>query len=285
MDTARQILRFSIPGSIFLLHGVACYLIYRQIQGVPFVESSGLIRENIAAVVAVLASIPVGFLIYQLYYFTYEPVLRIWPLPWRGRLVRRDRGGQILQTLAPDQIATLEKILQCKIDMGTQHAVVPNSWVPHKKLMHATGVLEITGNTKELKGSKERQLAYENLWYTHWDALHSAVDIAASYEDGEHVKTEYTTLSDIYHSLGATRTAVVTAWIAITVLSLSHVGRLADAPWEALGGLAAIFAMTLGIYAVLHVARGRTWRTTAASLIFGLRYFHWKHGQDLAARS
>lgn len=282
MDTARQILRFSIPGSIFLLHGVVCYLIYRRIQGVPFVEASTPIRDNVAAVIAVVATIPVGFVIYQLYYFTYEPVLRIWPFPWRGRYVRRDRGGQILGTLDREQISRLQEIFNCKIESEEIHSVVPSSRSPLQKLRHATGVLEVTGPTQWLSmKNKERRRIYEDLWYTHWDALRAAVDLAASHPGGEHVKTEYTTLSDIYHSLGAARTAILTAWLGIFVLSLSHFGRVEEALGEALGGLAVITALTAALYAVLHVARGRTWRTAASTLTFGLRSLHWRHGTGL----
>lgn len=282
MDTGRQILRFSIPGSIFLLHGVVCYLLFRRIQGVPFVEASTPIKENIAAVIAVLATIPVGFLIYQFYYFTYEPVLRLWPLPWKGRLVRRDRGGQILKRLDEDEIKALEKIFRCTIDRKDPHSVVPSGGSPIQRLMHATGVLEVSGTTGELPvAAKERQLAYEDLWYTHWDALRSAMEVASTYEAGVHIKSEYTALSDIYHSLGAARTAVLSAWIGTCVLSVSHIGRIQDDPEKTLAGIFLISVLTFSIYAVLHVARGRTWRTAAASLTFGLRWLHWRHGQEL----
>lgn len=280
MDTARQILRFSIPGSIFLLHAFVCYLLFRRVQGVEFIDASTPIKENIAAAVAVLATIPVGFVIYQFYFFTYEPVLRIWPLPWGGRFVRRDRGGQILQTLDSDQLSTLEEIFKCEIDRSNPHSVIPNSGSPLQKLMHATGVLEVDGATKKLE-KKERQLAYEDLWYTHWDVLRTAMDVAATPTNTERLKYEYTTLSDIYHSLGAAKTSVAAAWLCVSVLALTHLGRVVDNPLPALAGFVLISALTVAIYLILHVARGRTWRTAAASLSFGLRWLHWRHGHEL----
>ena len=244
--------------------------------------ASGPIQENIAALLAVAATIPIGFVIYQIYYFTYEPVLRLWPLPWRGRFVRRDRGGQILQTLDPDQIATLQKILECDIDPDEPHTVVPNAGSPIQKLMHLGGILEIAEPRKSLPmAGKARQLAYEDMWYTHWDTLRSAVDIAASYPGSKQVKSEYTTLSDIYHSLGAARTAVLSAWAIVSVLSVLHIGRVAAHPGETVMGIVAIFGLTAAIYAVCHVARGRTWRSAAASLTFGLRWLHWRHGHEV----
>lgn len=190
MDSARQILRFSIPGSVFLLNGMVCYLLYRRLQGIPFVDASFPIRENVAAAIAVVATIPVGFLIYQLYYFTYDPVLRIWPLQWGGRFVRRDRGGQILRTLDPDQLSTLEEVFSCRIDREEIHSVVPNEGSRLQKAMHLTGVLEVDGTAKSLDG-KERKLAYENLWYTHWDVLRSTIDIVASQAGNEHASSSW----------------------------------------------------------------------------------------------
>lgn len=271
MDSARQILRFSIPGSIFLLWGTICFLLYRRIQGVAFVEASNAIQDNVAAVIAVAATIPVGFLIYQLYYFNYAPVLSPWFRPWGGRFVRKDRGGEILLKLDDDQLEDLETLFNCRIDREPIHSVVQKEESPLKKLMYSSGVLEVAGSIKELPmENKERQKTYEDRWYTHWDVLRSAMDFAAS--TNEHLKSEYTTLSDIYHSLGAARTAVMTAWLGISLLALSHVGRIEDNPVEAALGLLAIFVITTATYAVLHVARGRTWRTAEASLIFGLRW-------------
>lgn len=276
MDTARQILRFSIPGSIFLLHGVVCYLLYRRIQGVPFVDASTPIRDNIAAVITVVATIPIGFVIYQLYYFRYEPVVRFGVLPWGGRFVRRDRGGQILSTLEPTQLKALEDIFQCEIDREPIHKVVPEGETLIQKLMYAMGILEVDGRASELEG-KARQHAYEDRWYTHWDVLRSAIDIAAL--QNEHVKTEYTTLSDIYHSLGAARTAITVAWIGACVLAISHIGRVFDSIGEAFLGLFLISVLTGALYFVLQMARGRTWRTAAASLSFSLRWLHWQQEQ------
>jgi hypothetical protein len=270
VDTARQILRYSIPGSIFLLYGAVDYLLYRRIQGVSFVEASGPLRENVAAGIAVLAAIPVGFLIYQAYYFSYKPLLRIWSIPWKTQLVRRDRGGQVLRTLDPDQLGQLEEIFNCKIHREEIHRVVPDGKSPLQRLMHLTGVLEIDGDLKVLE-KKARGAAYEERWYTHWDVLRS---IAAS--QSEHLKAEYTSLSDLYHSLGAARTAVVMAWVGACLLAVTHAGRVGDGPARAAIGFGAISALAAATYLILHIARGRTWQTTASSLSFGLRWLRWQ---------
>lgn len=280
MDTARQILRFSIPGSIFLLYGTACYLLYRRIEGIPFVEASNAIQDNVAAVIAVAATIPVGFLIYQLYYFSYEPVVKFLILPWKGKYVRRDRGGTILLTLEDDQLTHLENIFGCKIEREPLHDVVSEKSLL-SKLMVPSGVLEVAGPTKGLSmKDKERQKKFEDRWYTHWHVLRSAMDIAASYN--EQVKAEYTTLSDIYHSLGAARTAVVSAWLSVSILiGLSHHAWILQEPWKATAGFVAITLLTAFAVGVLYVARGRTWRTVEASVSYGLRWVLWRHAKEL----
>jgi hypothetical protein len=187
--------------------------------------------------------------------------------------VRTDRGGQILRTLDPKQLKKLEDIFQCEIDREQIHRPVPDGKSPRQKLMHAMGLLEVADEMTPLEKTA-KELAYEERWYTHWDVLRSTIDIAAL--QNEHVKGEYTALSDIYHSLGATRTAVTVAWMGVCIISLSHMGRVVDAPLKALGGLVLISALTAGLSFVLHRARGRTWRSAAASLALGLRWLHWQ---------
>lgn len=287
MDSARQILRFSIPGSIFLLHGAVCYLVYRRFQGVSFVDASSTIQDNVAAVIAVAATIPVGFLVYQLYYFNYGPLLRPfllpWDcklLPWRGKLVRKDRGGTILLELDESQLKDIEDIFECEIDRDPIHQVVPEGKSLLQKLMKRSGVLVVSDAIDaQATDNKTLRRLYEDRWYVHWDALRSTMDLAAY--TGEHVKSEYTSLSDIYHSLGAARTAVLTAWVGIVAIAVSHMGRIGEAPIEALGGLLAISTLTFATYVVLHVARGHTWRTAEVSLVFGLRWVLTRHAHAL----
>ncbi len=287
MSSARQILRFSIPGSIFLLHGAVCYLLYRRIQGVPVVDASSVIQDNVAGVIAVAATIPVGFLVYQLYYFNYGPLLHPFLLPWSGklmpwpgRLVRKDRGGTILLKLEEDQLRKLEETFKCTIDREPIHKVVSEEGSPIQKLMHRSGVLQVSDPiAAQATSDKELRQLYEDRWYVHWDVLRSTMDLAAYTK--EHVKNEYTSLSDIYHSLGAARTAVLTAWLGITAVALSHRGRIAEAPVEAVVGLLAIFVLSFAIYVVLHVARGHTWRTAEVCLVFGLRWVLGRHGHEI----
>src|SRR4051794_37856696 len=121
MDAARQLVRFSIPGAVLLLLGIGNFLIFQRCQGVDVSTSSEQIRDNVAALVGVLATIPVGFIIYQVYYALYGPLVRTWPFPWGGRLVRIDRGSQVLKDLEDDQIRALRNIFDRPLDVSKPH--------------------------------------------------------------------------------------------------------------------------------------------------------------------
>ncbi|HEX5609234.1 MAG TPA: hypothetical protein VFX45_03980 [Solirubrobacterales bacterium] len=285
MDTGRQILRFSIPGALFLLHSLACYFIYRRIHGASFAEASATIEENVGAVTAVLATIPIGFVIYQAYYSNYQPVLR----RWKGRYVRGDRGWEILRTLDSSQLHRLERIFGRAIEMDEPHTRVPDpgSWYlhPRQKLLHWLGVLELTPALKLLPvEQKQRQSAYEKRWYANWDVVRSTVDVAGASPESSQIKSEYALLSDIYHALGAARTAILAACSFVTVIVVSHPQRFAAHLEQSVFGLTAIAAVTTMLYLILHHARRRTWESAASSLRSSLRWLFWRHSSEFAER-
>jgi hypothetical protein len=288
MDTARQILRFSIPGSVLLLHALGCYFLFRGCQGVSFAEASEPVTENIGALVAILATVPIGFVVYQAYYLSYTPVVRLWPLEWGGRIVRADRGWQILRGFDPAQIETLEKIFGDTIEVDEPHDFVPRCgpWYRHPvhKVKRMLGLLEIKGQLTEVTMDKrERQKEYEHRWFFNWDVLRAILDISASVSGSTQIKSEYTTLSDIYHALGATRTAIAWGWVIAMVVALSHRGRIEDGLLGSALGLIVTLAVTLALYLVLHTSRRRTWKSAAASLRLGLRWFFLKYADELGS--
>jgi len=85
MEPSRQLIRFSIPGSIFVLSAVGTYAFGKFVWRVRFghVESLTTVTTSITAIAA---SIPLGFLVYQIYYWRYSPHIIF------GLLVTRDRG-------------------------------------------------------------------------------------------------------------------------------------------------------------------------------------------------
>ena len=285
MNAARQVLRFSIPGAVLVLWILTCFAVYKRFQGVDVFSSAALVRENIGALLVLLVTVPVGFIVYQIYYFTYGPIFNLWPFRWSGRLVRVDRGAAVLHGLSGPRLQALGSAFEVKLDVVHAHVRVPdpgpwkafreeNPWYryPVEKVFHWLQLVELTKDWKDSHAKQGIRKAYTRRWHHNWDALRGLIDIAGSYPRSSHIKHEYTIFSDVYHSLGATRTAVALAWGSIVAVSLTHVGRLEDKPLASLAGLALITAMSFAVSTVLHVARLRTWGSAASSLRFALRW-------------
>lgn len=285
MGAARQILRYSIPGSIVLLHGIACFLIYRRFQDEPFVASATVLDENVGALLVILAAIPIGFVVYQAYYFSYSPLIRLWPRSWQGRLVRPDRGSEILAALQPDQIKALKAIFDPKLDVSESHQPVQSAKTWRRRRPHwilrRLGVRELRPDWKLPHGNRTAVgIAYSTRWHANWNTVRAILDIANSTKGGRQIKQEYTTLSDIYHAIGAARTAFVFGFLGVVALVPFSLERFVDHPGCSLLGLFVGLCLTGGIYVILHLARARTWQTASSALRLGLPWFFWVHVED-----
>jgi hypothetical protein len=289
VDTARQILRFSIPGSLLFLHAFVCLLLVGLIEGSAAFHSAPRLNENSAVIVAVLATIPIGFVVYQIYYFSYGPIVSLWPFEWGGRIVRADRGWLILSFLEGPQITALETVFKVRLQTISPHRGIPSPrhWYRHplRKLQHLLGMLEVDGAARSLPLSGDRRRrAYEHSWHMHWNLLQSILDIAGAITGGEQIKREYTTLSDIYHALGATRIAIILAGGGVFIWTATHAQR-AEQAVDLLLALAVIVVLTGVLSVVLHVARRRTWDSASWTLRFGLRWLFWRHADELVPPS
>ena len=286
MDAARQILRFSIPGSVLLLAYFAFFAISRRCQGVHLADSAAGLKMNISPVVGIAATIPIGFLVYQLYYFNYGPVVRFWPFPWGGSLVRMDRGSQVLHRLPKPQRDALSAVFGVRFDLEAPHvrAVRPRHWWQLWKvrpwLWYALKMLHLKDSWKrgDRADRKVREERYAKRWHRNWDALRAVVDIAASTESTRQIRAEYIVLSDLYHALGACRTATALAWLACVVdVYVLHPGRILDRQAGAAAGFVIVTALAIAMLIVIQVSRGRTWKSAASSMAFSLRWLLRQH--------
>src|SRR5215217_5779295 len=99
MDSARQVIRWSMPGWVFLFW----LAVFQFIQNICVFSSVGTAMEHSAlsqlttgaAAVLIGSGVPLGFMIYQLYYHAYDHWM---PLS----LAPQDRGGDILRCLPSD---------------------------------------------------------------------------------------------------------------------------------------------------------------------------------------
>jgi hypothetical protein len=277
VDAARQVLRFSIPGAVLLLNGMLCFMIYRRVQGVSFNVTSELMRANVEPLVGVLATIPVGFVVYQAYYFNYGPTVKPWPLRWDGSTVRADRGFQVLCKLPAPLVKAMARDFKIDVDLcpADERAPDPGPFYRHplKKFFYWLLIFRLSPQWMPTEDDRAvRREAYNSRWHNNWDALRALVDIAATLPGAGQIKDEYVALSDLYHALGAARTAVTASWLAAVVLALTHVGRIAESPLQCVLGLLVITTLSTMLWIVFHIARRRTWKSAASFLRVALRW-------------
>ena len=130
MDAARQVVRWSIPGSLFLLLGVSTIAALQLTWGVPAKSVLGIGKASSALlIIAPFASIPIGFVVWIVYYVGYQPVR--WHL--LSRLLRQpivalDRGGFILAKMSeagPDVLELCRQFNGDKWEISAVPLVTP----------------------------------------------------------------------------------------------------------------------------------------------------------------
>ncbi|HWP33784.1 MAG TPA: hypothetical protein VNL97_08545 [Solirubrobacterales bacterium] len=281
MDAARQVLRFSIPGSIYLLLAAGLLVGGRLLQHDTLSEVSVALRENVTALLALLASIPLGFVLYQVYYSIYRPFRLLGPL-WGRRWVRLDRGSRVLRELSPEQIELCEDALGLKDLEFSPSAYHP----PEGQLSRLLRVRRLSQEFVDLHGSVEKaNAAYRERWYRNWDILRALVEIYSTQQDALGFKGEYTTLSDVYHALGACRAAIWLAWLTSLAVVAAYIesgdGTLGRGAIAVIAGAAVCGVFDL----VLAHTRRKTWKSVEALLRYGLRWAHWRLDPPISART
>lgn len=258
--------------------------------------SADLFRDSVNPLVGLLAVIPIGFVVYQMYYFSYDPLVRLWPFPWTGRLIRNDRGAQVLQALESTQLDALREIFDAKLDIDMPHKRVGENeqqqkvpipiWRLVLRVQAGLKMLELRDSWHEQHaGKKARAHAYSDRWHENWDVLRAVVDIAGSDPSTGQIKHEYTVLSDLYHALGASRTALSVGLGGVVTFAVLYPNKYIDHPVGSTLGLVLVWAITAGIWVVFHLARRRTWRSAASSLEFGLRWLLRRHPELFVSKT
>lgn len=265
MDTARQVLRFSIPGSVTLLAIAGFLVLGRLLQGDSWEAVGEAVAENVSAVVAIVAAIPIGFLIYQIYYATYRAVVWPWrprPLQRDMRWVRIDRGAQVLSLLPGEQRQRIEALFD--VELHLQPILErENSWLGRRA--HAFRLTDEFINESQATALER----YRKRWQENWNIVRALVELSDGSAHGGAIRSEYTTLSDIYHALGACRAGVQLAWVVSFIASVAYVID-GQSFFQSLLTMAVTFVVTLVLFWVFHRARGHTWVSAQESLKFGL---------------
>lgn len=294
MDSARQLIRYGIPGAVLLLTVAGTYVMLRlslnlppTSKEVPLSEALGPIGNNLSALTGIALSVPVGFMSYQLYHWTYRP-LRLFGF------VSANRGGEILSRLTADQRASIAESL--RDELGTprplrdaigawpsMQAMVddPFNW-PAVRRNDRTGVLRMTA-WMELEavddGARQHELArqlYKERWHRHHVVAAVLLDTTALGGRTAELKRQWTSVSDTYHAIGVTRTALISGVAVGGLANLLQV-LLGRTGWswgvfvDSTGAAVVILAAMMLFLGVLNHARFRAYRGSTTRLGHGLR--------------
>lgn len=245
MDSARQVIRWSMPGWVFLFWlGV-----FQTIQNICVYGSVGTAMEHSAltqlstgaAAIVIGSGVPLGFLIYQLYYHAYDHWM---PLS----LAPQDRGGEILRCLPCDVQAELK-------------AYEPTLVIDEMCEPSTLGLLPIIfgPNLPRLKAefrNRGGKNAYRKNRQINFEVVRFYFTVISAEVKSETFKQEYTNMSDIYNAIGASRTALILSFVCYGLYNaLSPVHR--DALF-ALYAYPALINAALFIWALIVIQSRRT---------------------------
>lgn len=202
MDSARQVIRWSMPGWIFLF-GLT---IFQSLQNIYVFGSVGAAMEHSAlsqlttgaAAIVIGSGVPLGFLIYQLYYHTYDK----W-MPFS--LAPQDRGADILRNL-PDHVRTKLKVYEPNLDIDE---MCEPSKIPLLRLIFGPDLLRLKPQFRDRTG-KDR---YRKNRQVNFEVIRFYLTVISTEVKSDNFRSEYTNLSDIYNAIGASRMALILSFV------------------------------------------------------------------------
>ncbi len=191
MDTARQVIRWALPGWVILFF-LALFLSVNQLffglDRLVFFQLISEMKDLLLELAAI--AVPLGFIMYQIYYWIYWYA----PVPYIiGKFVFSpgDRGNEILSSVANHP--RFPELFESTVSQTNRSVYAKNRWY-------------------SLKNS-EVMSAYR----TNWELSDSVWYLALSNKRFEQIveplEKRNQFLTDIYHSLGVSYTALVLAFL------------------------------------------------------------------------
>ena len=290
MNSTRQIIRWSLPGLVFVLNLLIFHGLWRGF--IAHTPPWAYINEATApALVAVVAGgLPGGFLIYQIYFHSYRPVgpIGLWRVAL-FRFYRQDRGASILNLYFDKYKGSLSLLTALDQRDSTEADVKERIGLPELKRKFGLFArpegrqhLHVGSDLEEHSAGKAwwcRECAdtYIKRWDGNWILLQTTIDYCASPAENRWIKDEYISGSDLYHGIGAARAAV---WLAfLTSLGYDGIVRpllasappdLAAQPWNYVGVVGSTLALTGFQVFVLTRSRNQTARVYHARIAASL---------------
>lgn len=211
MDSSRQLIRWSIPGYVLLLNlSILFSLWLAVVEGRSFFDEVKAIGGGGAALIA-LSGLPLGFIVYQVYYHRYKAYGGIPPF----RFYRQDRGIAFLYAFK-DLRGSMDVLRWVDGHSGPAHIDKRMAdRVTYTRFLRI--LLRPEFHLPDCKGSPKTKLpinckpcrkAYKDSFVLNWTSTQSLIDYASATADRAWVKGEYTVGSDLYHALGAARTSL-----------------------------------------------------------------------------
>lgn len=275
MDSARQVIRFGIPGAFAMLWGLSTFVVAGVLRGADVSTALAPISANVSTIVAVAGTVPIGWGCFQIYYALYGPLIL------GGHFVRRDRGFEVLEQLTPYQRALVRRLFPTDLQERAAPYDVASRFGWQKSLgirvpyrtTRAFGLPTL----KVLTIRPEDRGGYAQMWRIHWEIVCALLDLIAA-NDGTTLKQEYTHLSDVYHGIGAARIGMWLGFGAGLAAAAVHAGvdGLAFLPVLEAGLVMLVGCMGWG-FSVLRRVRRRTWVSSRSVLGRGLRLYFASH--------
>ncbi|WP_297624548.1 hypothetical protein [Nocardioides sp.] len=200
-------------------------------------------------------SIPIGFLVYQAYFFNFSRPFVVW------RAVRADLGNLVLD-VGPVEIdgahwvalPSRESLLRVrkKVRPGALRRSAAALWL-YK--------VEADGTQSPMPSNRPHEGRYYEILETHHARLEARI-ARCTFGGSDTMRAESSRLADIYHTLGACRWALMFGWVGgLGWSAWTSVDRYAD-PVPALAPLAVailawiwLFPLVGYLFVVMHVNR------------------------------
>ena len=233
MDTGRQIVRWSIPGTVFLLALIFVLVLFVAFNDLNTLTkifgSKASAKITIPYVLLISSIIPLGFIIYQVYYWAYGNVVAIfnWVAIDKGAIILKHLDVETRRVLFKNQrtFSSIERDVEPEeiilSDTETEDvkefdhfSYIVDIWILGKFLPQIRRLKE---NFRNSKGRRSYKLHF----FGHWDMVRYWV-----HGREEHFRKEYMNHFDIFHALGACNIAVylATFFSVVGVYCLSEMG-------------------------------------------------------------
>lgn len=233
----------------------------------------------------VVATLPLGFLFYQLYYYRFRGTVL------GGLYVRADRGRDVLEGLDESERRTLWGYLGepepdwrfsiehasgwrrrlAALVLGRSLILVDHADQGNDEPCNVTDQgTEPIDLRERWRQRKQRHEDFEHQWHHNWYAVRSFFSLGATDAGLAEVRRVFQSRWDEYHALGASRTAIF--WSISVALGYNLAVRPSDfGEWRVLLFFSIALGLTLYILRVVHFARSRRWASVSKLLQHAIR--------------